>query len=297
MELRQRRYLVALDDERHFTRAAAREHIAQPALSQQIRRLEQEVGLPLVHRTTRQVALTEAGTMLVERARRVLGELEAARAELEELSGVRSGRVTIGAMQTVGAFDLSLLLATFHERHPGVELAIREEPSDTLAALLRADVLDLAILSVTDRIERRGLGLEQLTSEELVAVLPRGHRLAGRKRMRFAELADEEFIGFREGWALRHVFEQAAAEAGFTPRLAFESNELPRIRTLVARGLGVAVLPRSGIEGEAARDVAVVALTDPRPTRDVTLAWRADRRHAPAAAAFLTLARSLAAED
>jgi DNA-binding transcriptional LysR family regulator len=232
--------------------------------------------------------------MLVERARRVLAELDAARAELAELSGVRAGRVTIGAMQTVGAFDLSLLLATFHERHPGVELAIREEPSDTLAALLRADVLDLAILSVTDRIERRGLGLEQLTSEELVAVLPRTHRLAQRKRVPFADLAHEDFIGFREGWALRHVLEQAAQEAGFAPRVTFESNELPRIRTLVARGLGIAVLPRSGVEGDAARDVAIVQLTDPRPTRDVTLAWRADRRHAPAAAAFLALARASA---
>jgi DNA-binding transcriptional LysR family regulator len=294
MDVRQLRYLVALAEERHFTRAAAREHVAQPALSQQIRKLEEEVGLALVHRTTRVVALTDAGHLLVERARRVLSELDAAKAELEELSGLRAGRVTIGAMQTLGAFDLPLLLATFHERHPGVELAIREEPSDTLAALLRADVLDLAILSVTDRIERRGLGLEQLTSEELVAVLPRTHRLAQRKRVPFADLAHEDFIGFREGWALRHVLEQAAQEAGFAPRVTFESNELPRIRTLVARGLGIAVLPRSGVEGDAARDVAIVQLTDPRPTRDVTLAWRADRRHAPAAAAFLALARASA---
>ena len=295
MEVRQLRYLVALAEERHFTRAAAREHVAQPALSQQIRRLEAEVGLALVHRTTRQVALTDAGEMLVQRARRVLGELDAARAELQELSGLRSGRVTIGAMQTVGAFDLSLLLATFHERHPGVELAIREEPSDTLAAMLRTDELDLAILSVTDRIERRGLELERLTTEELVAVLPADHRLAGRARIRFAALADEDFIGFRDGWALRHVLEQASGEAGFTPRIAFESNEMPRIRNLVARGLGVALLPRSGVEGDAARDVAVVALTEPRPMRDVTLAWRAGRRHAPAAAAFLALARAMAA--
>src|SRR5690349_7269836 len=122
MDVRQLRYLVALSEERHFTRAAAREHIAQPALSQQIRRLEDEVGLALVHRTTRQVSLTDAGLMLVERARRVLAELDAAKAELQELAGLQTGRVTIGAMQTVGAFDLPLLLARFHARHPGVEL-------------------------------------------------------------------------------------------------------------------------------------------------------------------------------
>src|SRR5215471_12580366 len=99
MDLRQLRYLVALADERHFTRAAAREQVAQPALSQQIRRLEAEVGIPLVHRTTRRVELTEAGENLVVRARRALAEVDAARAELADLAGVRSGHLLIGAMQ------------------------------------------------------------------------------------------------------------------------------------------------------------------------------------------------------
>src|ERR687894_993733 len=118
MELRQLRYLVALADERHFTRAAAREHIAQPALSQQIRRLEAEVGLPLVHRTTRRVALTDAGELLVARARRALAEVDAARQELAELAGVRTGRVVIGAMRSTGRFDLSALFAAYYARHP-----------------------------------------------------------------------------------------------------------------------------------------------------------------------------------
>src|SRR5947209_6742602 len=98
MELRQLRYLVALAEERSFTRAAAREHIAQPALSQQLRRLEDELGLLLVERTTRQVSITPAGDLLVARARRILGELEAAHAELESLRGVRTGRVRVGAI-------------------------------------------------------------------------------------------------------------------------------------------------------------------------------------------------------
>lgn len=292
MELRQLRYLVALADERHFTRAAAREHVAQPSLSQQVRRLEAELGLALVDRTTRRVTLTEAGAMLVERARRVLAEVQAAEAELGELSGIRAGRVTIGAMQTLGGVDLPLLLATFHERHPGVELAVREEPSDTLASMLRADALDVAFISPTDRIDRHGLELLLLATEELVAVLPPHHRLAGRRRLRLAELREEPFIGFGEGGALRHLLIQAAAEAGFEPHMAFESSEVQRIRSLVARGMGVTVLPRSGVQNPGA-DVAVVALTDPKPTRDVSLAWRADRRHAPAARAFLQLAREL----
>src|SRR2546430_7389944 len=122
MEIRQLRYLVALGDERQFTRAAAREHIAQPALSQQIRRLEEEVGLALVDRTTRRVKLTEAGELLVGRARRVLAELDAARVELEGLSGLQTGHVTVGVMHTMGPVDVSLALAIFHQRHPAIEL-------------------------------------------------------------------------------------------------------------------------------------------------------------------------------
>src|SRR3954463_14977185 len=123
MDLRQLRYLVALAEECHFTRAAERMHIAQPALSQQVRRLEEELGLPLVDRTTRRVALTDAGRLLVDRARRALAEVDAARAELADLAGVRAGRVVIGAMPSTGPFDLSRLLAEYHRRYPDVELS------------------------------------------------------------------------------------------------------------------------------------------------------------------------------
>src|SRR5215216_7210819 len=139
MELRQLRYLVTLADEQHFTRAAALLHIAQPALSQQIRRLEDELGIALVDRTTRHVSLTAAGERLVARARRALAEVEAATAELSELSGIRTGRVVIGAMRSTGPFDLSALLAAFHALHPGVELVVREEPSELMLQHLHAD--------------------------------------------------------------------------------------------------------------------------------------------------------------
>src|SRR6202035_4945389 len=147
MELRQLRYLLALAEERHFTRAAAREHIAQPALSQQIRRLEDEIGLPLVERTTRRVALTEAAELLVARARRILAEVESAHTELQRLRGLDTGHVTVGAMHTMGPVDVSLALAIFHQRHPGVELTVREASSEELAEMLRVDELDLAFLS------------------------------------------------------------------------------------------------------------------------------------------------------
>jgi LysR family transcriptional activator of glutamate synthase operon len=296
MELRQLRYLVALADEQHFTRAAAREHIAQPALSQQIRRLEREVGVPLVERTTRRVRVTEAGELLVARARRILSEVDAANAEMQELTGVRAGHVTVGTMHTMGPVDVSLALAIFHERHPGVELTVREQSSEELAEMVRDDLLDLAFLSVTERIESHGLALQQLVSEELVAVLPQDHPLAGRRRLRMAELGDEQFISYREGARLRELLLWAGRQAGFEAQVKLESNDSERICRMVARGMGVAILPRSDADRTVA-EVAVATLGQPSLHRDITLAWRAGRRHGPAATEFLALSRELFATE
>ena len=296
MDLRQLRYLVAVAEYGSFTRAAEAVHIAQPAISQQIRKLEDELGLALVERTTRRVSLTDAGELLVVRARRIMAELETAQIELESLRGVYTGHLTIGAMHTMGPVDLSLALAEFTERHPNVQLTVREQTSEEMAAMLRVDELDLAFLSVTERVESHGLGLQQLVSEELVVLLPPQHRLAGRRQVKMAELQGEAFISFREGARLRELLVGAARAAGFEPRVTLESNESQRVRRLVSRGLGVAILPRSDGEDPGA-DVAVAKLIEPALSRDITLAWREGRRHAPAATEFLKLARDTFAED
>lgn len=296
MDLRQLRYLVALAEERSFTRAAASAHIAQPAMSQQIRRLETELGLAVVERTTRRVVLTDAGELLVIRARRILAELEAAETELQALRGMYTGHVTIGAMHTMGPVDLSLALALFSERHPNVQFTVREQSSEEMAEMLRVDEVDLAFLSVTERVESHGLGLYQLVSEELVVLLPREHRLGRRRRVRMAEMAGESFISFRTGARLRELLVSAARGAGFEPRVTLESNESQRVRRLVSRGLGIAILPRSDAEGPGA-DVSVARLVEPALSRDITLAWREGRRHAPAAAEFLELARETFGSD
>lgn len=290
MELRQLRYLVALADEESFTRAAEREHIAQPALSQQIQKLEQELGIPLVERTTRRVSITDAGSLLVARARRVLTELESARQELDRVRGIQTGSVVVGAMNTMGPVDITLVLGRFHELHPHVELVVRESNSDELAEMLRVDALDLAFLSVTERVESHGLALHQILMEELVVVLPLAHRLAGHEAIAMAELAREEFISYREGARLRELLDTAAAQTGFKPRIVLESNESRRIRRLVARGLGVAILPRSHAVGTS-EAIATARLIEPSLARDITIAWRAGRRLPPAVAEFLSLAR------
>jgi DNA-binding transcriptional LysR family regulator len=290
MELRQLRYLIALAEELNFTRAAASEHIAQPALSQQIRKLEDEVGVALVERTTRHVSLTEAGQLLVVRARRILAELDSAHSELEALRGIDRGHVTIGAIHTMGPIDLSLALTEFHSRYPQVALSVREHTSDECAELLRIDEVDLAFLSVTERVESHELGLHQLISEELLVLLPIDHPLAQHDEIRMAELAHEQFISFRQGALLRELLFSAGRDAQFEPRVTLESNESHRIRTFVSRGLGVAILPRSDAVGQGA-EVAVARLVAPVLRRDITLAWRAGRRHSPAAQAFIELAR------
>ena len=128
-----------------------------------------------------------------------MAELDAAGEELHALRGVDVGHVTIGAIHTMGPIDLSLALATFHEDHPGVALTVREQHSEECAELLRVDELDLAFLSVTERVESHGLALHQLVSEELMVLLPHDHALAGRAEIRMAELSAEQFISFRQG--------------------------------------------------------------------------------------------------
>jgi LysR family transcriptional activator of glutamate synthase operon len=290
MELRQLRYLVAIADEGQFTRAAAREHVAQPALSQQIARLERTVGTRLVDRSARHSSLTQAGEILVERARRVIAEVDAAHADLADLAGLQRGRVAIGAMQTMGPVDLPGILADFHRRYPEVELVVREEISDVLAGLVRADQLDLAFLSVADRFDTEDLELVTLGEQRLVAVLPPDHPLATRKRLQFAELAGNRFVSFGRGAALHEILFEAGAEAGFSPQIAAESNEIPRIRAMVSRGLGVALLPRDEIRSPGP-PTATAEITAPTVAMNVTLCWRARRHLGPAARTFLDLVR------
>jgi DNA-binding transcriptional LysR family regulator len=288
MELRQLRYLVALAEERSFTRAAAKVLVAQPALSQQIAKLEAEVGLPLVDRTTRRVAMTEAGELLVDHARRVLKQVEVAQEDLADLAGLRGGRLTLGTTQTVGALDLSALLAEFHRRHPDVDLVVREDLSVSLARALRADELDLAFISLPEGPRAEGLDLQVLTREQLVAVLPPGHALAGGDALRVADLEGQAIVTFREGATIRRRLVEAAARAGFEPRIAFETNEVTRMRALVAAGLAVAVLPRSDAQ-QPGPATEVVPVDEPGFGHRVELATRAGRHHSPAARAFIEL--------
>jgi LysR family transcriptional activator of glutamate synthase operon len=288
MELRQLRYAVAVADHLHFTRAAEALHVAQPALSQQIRRLEAELGLELFARTSRSVALTEAGEAVVARGRRILAEADAIAEDIDALKGALRGRVVVGSIQSLGPFDLPGLLADFHAEHPGVDVVLREDATQRMVAMLGADELDLAVATI-DESPPDGLESQGLYTEDLVLVVAPDHPLAGRRRIRPAALPPGPFIFFREGSGLRNATERVLDEAGIEPQVRFETNELSRVRALASRGLGVAIMPRSDTEGPGP-PVAAIGIGPPTLRRAVGLVWRADRRRAPAAEAFLAFA-------
>jgi LysR family transcriptional activator of glutamate synthase operon len=277
-----------LADERSFTRAAATLRVAQPALSQQIAKLEGELGVALADRTTRRVQMTQAGDRLADHARRILRQVDIAAEDLAAMAGVRAGRLTIGASRTVGGLDLSSLLAEFHRRHPAIDLAVREDLSIILAGQLRTDEIDLAFITAPGGPDDDGLQLRVVSSEELVAIVAPDHRLARRKRLRVALLEGETIVSFREGATIRKRFEDAAAQAGYTPRVAFETNEVGRMRALAAAGLAIAVLPRSDSELPGA-PIAAVPFQEHDFRHTVYMAWRTGRRHSPAAQAFIDL--------
>ncbi|HEX7297535.1 MAG TPA: LysR family transcriptional regulator [Solirubrobacteraceae bacterium] len=296
MDLRQLRYLVALAEERSFTRAAARVLVAQPALSQQIAKLETELGVALADRTTRRVGMTEAGERLVEHARRILRQVDVAAEDLAAMAGVRAGRLTIGASRTVGSLDLSSLLAEFYRRYPEVDLVVREDLSLRLAGDLRADAIDLAFITRPTGPDDGGLDLRAVSSEPLVAILAPDHRLARRRRLRVPLLEGETMVTFPKGATIRWRLEDAAARAGYAPRVAFETNEVTRMRELVSAGLAVAVLPRSDAELPGA-PIRAVPFEEPEFTHTVYMASRSGRHHSPAARAFIDLVLSENAAD
>jgi LysR family transcriptional activator of glutamate synthase operon len=288
MELRQLRYLVALAEERSFTRAASKVLVAQPALSQQIAKLEAELGVPLVDRTTRRVGMTQAGERLVEHARRVLREVDVAQEELADLAGVRSGRLTIGASQTVGGFDLLGLLATFHRRYPDVDLALRENLSISLAGQLRNDELDLAFITIPAGPATEGLERRLVSSEDMVAILPADHELGARETLRIDDLEDQTVVTFRHGATIRRRLDEAAQRAGVDLRVAFETNEVTRMRAIAAAGLAVAILPRTDAE-QPGPPVVAVPFDEPGFRHTVYMCARAGRHHSPAARALIDL--------
>jgi DNA-binding transcriptional LysR family regulator len=289
LELRQLRYFAAVARHRHFTRASEELRVAQPALSQQVKRLEAELGMPLLRRTTRRVELTDAGELLLSRANRVLAEVESARQELSELTGLLRGRVALGSLP-LASLGVPAMLGAFRASHPGVGIHLHEQAIDVILGMLHRDELDLAFAMARPADVGAEMTARVLYEEELVAVMAPTHSLAARAAVRVTELADDPLIGFRPGSALRRAVDVQLARSDPSPAYAFETFELETIRSLASHGLGVALLP-AGYVHAAGPEVASARLR-PRSRIPISLVWRTERRHTPAAEAFLEFARA-----
>jgi DNA-binding transcriptional LysR family regulator len=291
VELRQLVYVEAVARHGHFTRAAEELRVAQPAVSAQVRRLEAELGVPLFRRTTRRVELTGAGERFLVRARRVLTELDAARAEAGRAAGVVAGRVLLGAIQSLDPYDLPGCLAGFHAEYPEVEVELRSGTAAWMLAAVRDRRLDLALAPVPDA-ALQDVAVTSLFTEELVLALPPDHRLAGRDGVAPVDLRDEPWVALPPDSESRASLAAAATAAGFAPRVRFESRDPRRVRDLVGHGLGVALLPRSVATAPGQGRPVAVAHVLPAPlSRTVGLLSRAGRVLPPAVEAcrdFLT---------
>jgi DNA-binding transcriptional LysR family regulator len=283
MEIRQLRYFEAVARHRHFTRAAEELHVAQSALSHQVRRLERELGIELLRRTTRSVEPTAAGELVAARARAVISETDALRGEVDELRGLVRGHLTIGALLFGGELDIPATLARFTEAFPHIEVGLREGTARRMVDMLNDGSLDLAFALELERPD----GLEGLTlsREQLVLATSPGHPLAGGGPLPLSALADRPFIAFERGSSTRQLIDAAFAEAGVRPRIALEANDLALVRGLVAQGIGSAILPRSFAELPGPT-VSIRPLSPPQ-SLDVVLWWRAGRRLSPAARGFV----------
>ena len=241
MELHQLRYFLAVARTKNFSRAAEQCHVAQPSLSQQIMKLEDELGERLFERTKREVSLTPAGDLLRVHAERVLQEVELARDGVREFRGLVRGRVVLGVLPTVAPYFLPQRLRAFSSRFPAVEVVVHEDTTDQLAAAVLAKEVDLALVSLP--VERVGLAAEEFFDEKLLVALPARHALAKRPRLTFDDLEREAFILMKEGHCLSGQALQFCRINGFAPQISFRSAQIETVLAFVAKGWGVSVVP------------------------------------------------------
>ena len=289
MELRQLAYFVAVAEERNFTRAAQRIPIAQPAISQQIHRLESELSEKLFVRDRRGTRLTPAGEALLPHARATLASAEHAREAVAALSGLLTGRLAFGFVQPLPDRRLAGLLGAFHRQHPGIELRLIEDETDALLAALATGELDAALIGLGryDRLPPE-VGSRLVAREPVVVAVHPGHPLSGRGSIALQALREAPMVTLTSSSKQRSNLEAACRAAGFTPRIVAETSDLSVTIELIQQQIGVAVLPQSALDGAAA--VTQLSLTRPNLDRRILLVWRPSNSP-PAARAFLALAQ------
>jgi DNA-binding transcriptional LysR family regulator len=259
MNLQQLRYVLAVAETRSFTRAAESLFVVQSALSQQVRKLEDELGIPIFNRTTRSVELTPAGEALLPLLRQVIAGVDQISVDAQALRGTVTGRLTVGMMEIPSeSLDVAALMATFHARYPDVTVTLRSGGSDLLVQATRDRKLDAAIVGSNVARATDQLSFDHLFSESLVAVLPVAHRLATKSSVSLDELAELPFIDFPPGYGLRRETDRGFASV--RRRVAFEVTRVDEVVHFVCQNLGVALLPESVARSRAETNPTLVLL-------------------------------------
>ena len=287
MELHQLRYFCAVADTGSFSRAAEHSHVAQPSLSQQILKLEAELGARLFDRLGRSVRLTDAGKTFLPRARSVLRELQAARGDISEGKDSVSGQINVGVIPTVAPYFLPPVLAGFSRRFPEAAVSIVEDITPVLLERLRAGALDLAVLALPVR----GHEFESLPllTEPLFAALPKKHKLARRATISLRDLRKEPFLLLRDGHCFRENAVAACDRARVSPQVVFESGQFSSLLGLVGAGMGVSLVPAMAVT--RAPDLKFVRIADAEARRTIGALTLRGRSLSRAHHAFLSTLR------
>ena len=297
LDVRRMKVLCEVASRGSFSAAAEALNFTQSAVSQHIAALERESGAQLVERGARGVRLTGAGQVLVDHTEVILARLRSAEDDLDALAGLRGGRLRLVCFQSAGATLIPRAVAAFHERHPHVELGMLEAEPAEAGAKLKSGEVDLALVYDHDSIPGMlapDLELTELTEDQYELLLPKGHPLAGRRRLALADLADEPWVASSNASDCRGILETVCREAGYEPRVAFEADETTAAQALVAAGVGVTILPRLALT-TVHPGVVVRTLKKP-PMRRVWAARTAGAYHSPASEAMLQILQDVAEE-
>lgn len=290
MLLRDLDWLVTLAEHGHVTDAAAALETNQPTLSRALARLEDDLGVRIFERVPTGVVLTPDGEVVLDAARELVGRHDLLRATLANRLDPETGLVRLAFLDSMATTLVPRLLRAFHEHAPGVKVVLSQEPAHEIRRDLDRGAVELGLTME----HAPGHAWFPVQRERLVVVVPPTHRLARRKRVDLAELADDELVTTPAGFGHSALVQNLLAEAGVTPRTSFESADLATIEGLVAAGLGVAVVPEAfaGLSGSVG-----LSLASSGATRTIGLTWRTDRPLAPPALRLLDLARSGAWQD
>jgi LysR family transcriptional regulator, transcription activator of glutamate synthase operon len=277
MELRQLYYFVKVAKREHVTRAAEELHVAQSAVSRQIHQLEEQLGVKLFLQKGRNLQLTPVGQLFLKRAESIIADLERAIIEIHEFIDPERGEIRLGFPHSLGTHLIPKVVAMFRKAHPNVRFRFKQGMYPSLIQDIVKGEVDLAFISPIPENEEYICGNVVLT-EKLYAILPPGHPLAEAESIELHQLKDEQFVLFREGYSLRPIVWDACQQAGFTPKIAFESEETDTIRGLVAAGMGVSLLPEMALTQSGPLQPAKVAINNPEVTRTIGLIHRSDEK-------------------